>query len=1117
MSDVLSTYTFLPWLRQGIANKVTAADLDAGVKLRATINVQLAIQGTAVEGDDLIENVDKDIQLYGPGDIVGIDSKSIVKNEPHHWITNFEPNYLPYIEFYDEDFPWRYTPAAPSSSTDRLRPWITLVILKEDEFKEGKNIKDKPLPFFSLLADAADVFPPSAELWAWAHVHVNEGLMDDIVAKSTDKNSIISNFENILKKNPDLAYSRIVCPRKLEANTGYHAFVIPSFESGRLAGLGLDISVAPYATFSSWDAYTGGGDPKPEGSSFPYYHRWYFRTGTVGDFEYLVRLLKPQPMDSRVGVRDMDVQEPGSNIQGITDEDLGGILKLGGALRIPYATLKPEGKQIFDKYDQWAEPYPHPFQQDLAKFVNLPDDYDEKNAEDANSDTGIDGIQGDKDPLITAPIYGRWHALTKRLLYDKDGNDVPNNTNWVHDLNLDPRWRVPAGYGTGVVQENQENYMNAAWKQIGDVLAANRKMRQAQLAKEVSWFWYNKHIKPITQLSPERSYMLTAPLHKRVLTNGFTVYHQIKQSVVPLSFTSVAMRSITRPGSRMMKTLVFDNQIKKDNLVQRVNNGQVLVVPPKKIPEDLPTLGEVTDDMKPTKIPSFVIKLLLKYPWIRYALLALALILVLLIVLLKPSGLAMTIMGAVAAGLVVLYRYVNQWYKHAAGADAVNEANVDPKQVDKMPKSPNFHLIGLNEKFTPRTGTRDSKEAVSFKTALKDSFSLMNFSLQAGVNPPKPALNFSSMVNATFTAIDPELTIPKLVLNSIFIPERIKLKLIETFVEAMAYPEFDTPMYKPLVDISSELFLPNLNFITPNSISLLETNQRFIESYMVGLNHEFARELLWREYPTDQRGSYFRQFWDVSSFYDDAGTDLETLKEKLRDIPPLHLWSKFSNLGDHDNREQGLDNEEELVLVIRGELLKKYPNAVIYAHKAKWNDDSGEVDLTAERRLADLTDAEKDNPPKTKIKTPLYEAKVDPDIYFFGFDLTATEAKGGPGDSESDNPGWFFVIKERPGEPRFGLDIDQDPTPNVWNDLSWEDILPEGSEGNFIRINNSTPTITLENPETNADTEDDEKIPQYKDDKFVSWNKNMNAAEVAYILYQVPVLVAVHASDMLPE
>ena len=40
------------------------------------------------------------------------------------------------------------------------------------------------------------------------------------------------------------------------------------------------------------------------------------------------------------------------------------------------------------------------------------------------------------------------------------------------------------------------------------------------------------------------------------------------------------------------------------------------------------------------------------------------------------------------------------------------------------------------------------------------------------------------------------------------------------------------------------------------------TNPPFIEAYMVGLNHEFARELLWREYPTDQRGPPFRQFWE---------------------------------------------------------------------------------------------------------------------------------------------------------------------------------------------------------------------------------------------------------------
>ena len=1101
MSDIISTYTFLPWIRHGIANKVTAADMDTSVTLRPTVNIELDIIGTPVDGgDNIVETLQKDIELYGPGDIVGIDKKAILKTEPHHWITDFEPNYLPYIDFYDEDFPWRYTPAAPGTD-DRLRPWIMLVVLKVDEFEEGKNIIDKPLPYITLKASTADVMPPSSELWAWAHVHVNDSLMDDIVAKESDKNNVISRFEALLNKNPDLAYSRIICPRKLEPNTQYHAFLMPSFESGRLAGLGLDPAQTPFATFSSWENYDSGTKSAPQ--DYPYYHRWYFRTGTEGDFEYLVRLLQPRPVDSRVGVRDMDVQRPGSGIQGIDDPDLGGILKLGGALRIPYDTMPDEEKAIFDKYDQWAIPYPHPFQEDLADFVNLPDDYETKE---------------DPDPLITAPIYGRWHALVKRLLKDRDGNDVPNKTNWVHDLNLDPRFRVAAGFGTKIVQENQEDYMKAAWKQVGDVLEANRRMRLAQLAKEAAWNWYNFHIKPMVALSTEKSYVMMAPMQKRVVANGLTVHYQVRKSRVPLSFSSVAMRTLTRPRGRVMKILTFDGNIKPDNIIDRLNEGKVHVAPPKKIPDALPNNDQVADELMPKRVPEFILSFLLKNRWFRWALLALAVLMILIIAIFRPAGWIMGVLGFIAAAAGVLFRYVNEWAKKAEAADSLSEDNLKPEAVDRMPRSPDFRLVTLDETFKPRVGVRDSKEATQFKTALRDSFSVIDLSRKAGENPPKPRLELNDMVNATFTAIDPELTIPKMYFSSILIPEWIRKRLVEKFVEAMAYPEFDIPMYKPLVNISTELFLPNINYIGQNTISLLETNQRFIESYMVGLNHEFARELLWREYPTDQRGSYFRQFWDVSGFYDDEGKDPEALKEELRDIPPLHRWSKFSNLGDHDNREEPGDNEEELVLVIRGELLKKYPNAVIYAHRAKWNDDSGEIDLNAERRLVELTAAEKENPPKTKMKTPLYEAKVDPDIYFFGFDLTATEAKGGPGTSESDDPGWFFVIKERPGEPRFGFDISaEDNSPNVWNDMAWGNIISEGSTEKFVRINNSTATITLEDPAANADPEDDEKIPQYQEDKFVSWNKNMNAAEAAYIMFQAPVLVAVHASEMLPK
>ena len=55
----------------------------------------------------------QDIALYGPGDILGIDGRAVIRTEPRAGVTNFESNYLAAVDFYDEDFPWRYTPVPP--------------------------------------------------------------------------------------------------------------------------------------------------------------------------------------------------------------------------------------------------------------------------------------------------------------------------------------------------------------------------------------------------------------------------------------------------------------------------------------------------------------------------------------------------------------------------------------------------------------------------------------------------------------------------------------------------------------------------------------------------------------------------------------------------------------------------------------------------------------------------------------------------------------------------------------------------------------------------------------------------------------------------------------------
>jgi hypothetical protein len=310
--------------------------------------------------------------------------------------------------------------------------------------------------------------------------------------------------------------------------------------------------------------------------------------------------------------------------------------------------------------------------------------------------------------------------------------------------------------------------------------------------------------------------------------------------------------------------------------------------------------------------------------------------------------------------------------------------------------------------------------------------------------------------------------------------------------------------------MSSEYLVPNIQLLEFNSITLLEANQKFIEAYLVGLNHEFARELLWREYPTDQRGSYFRQFWDVTSFLAQPGVDPAALRERLRDIPELHRWSRDSELGDHDYREEQGDKEEEIVLAIRGELLKKYPSAVIYAHRAAWERTGTAIDRSKPRRLADLPAG---TPPRDLVKTPLYEAKVDPDVYFFGFDLTAEGARGGQLADGEEDPGWFFVIKERPGEPRFGLDLPASGLAgpiSTWNELSWPDVVDDYLTAVVLPVGQHT--VTLVDPGVGTPQK-----AQYDEDKAFSWRPDTNAAEIAYILYQVPVLMAVHAAEMLHQ
>ena len=95
---------------------------------------------------------------------------------------------------------------------------------------------------------------------------------------------------------------------------------------------------------------------------------------------------------------------------------------------------------------------------------------------------------------------------------------------------------------------------------------------------------------------------------------------------------------------------------------------------------------------------------------------------------------------------------------------------------------------------------------------------------------------------------------------------------------------------------------------------------------MVGLNHEFARELLWREYPTDQRPSTLPA---VLGCVERTSTPTtcrpRTSPRSSATSSRIHEWPPESHARHAQQPAARTTTGRRVVLVIRGDLLKRYP------------------------------------------------------------------------------------------------------------------------------------------------------------------------------------------------
>jgi len=1001
----LGRYHFLSWSRQGLA--ATLANQDHGGTLPDRASAVAVLTVTAKAATPVSKQVPPvTVQTFGPGDVIGIDARHVVRTEPRDSTPNFEPNYLAGIEFDTADLPWLFTPAAPAG--DRLRPWLVLIALKLSEYSAVAGAPN-PLP----AIDVTDVagLQPLDDSWNWAHVQV----AGDAGLAAT------------LASQPAAVISRLLCPRRLDPEISYTAFVVPAFEIGRQAGLGLDVS-GMTSTGPAWTQATTAP------LRLPVYYQFGFHTSDQGDFESLVRKLTPVKLGPAIGQRPMAVDDPAPDFP-----SGGGPLGLPGALQSLATQPTP-----------WPDPDKTNFQAAMQGFV--------ERMQPVTDDPAA------PDPQVVPPLYGAWQAGTFSV--------TPGGPGWLDELSLDPRNRTAAGMGTQVVQAGLTVLLASAWQQVAGIERANALLRGAQLARGT-----------LTQLHASLSAItsatlltVTAPLHAQLRASPVTARAAIAASRVPLLLFSPAARRITSPVSAIRRRQASLGGV-PGSLIDRINANTVTIVPPPAPPNGLVPIEGISGGMAPGWLSWFPIQVQASTP---------------------RGSFGVTISADVPDG-------------------AVRIAGFTPQAIAQAPQNPDFVItvppatppVPAPAVPAPAPGASDSPTAARFRSALLPLAAA--WQAPAPDPPLAPALDTAQLGQAVLAGLDPAVTVPARTLSMIGVAPGLEWHPPDPIRTIMAAPSFPQPMYAPLASLSPQYILPGVDQVPANSVGLVEANHAFIEAYMVGLSHEMARQLLWAGYPTDGMGTYFRQFWDVSKYVPlpTDPTDPAQLAELLKDIPLITSWPLPAGLGSHENRT-GIP-PDNVALLIKGELLRRYPDAIIYAAKAK---------VSGGQRVIDTSDE----------RYPIYSGTLPGDITFIGFNLSPADAEGGTAASPE---GFFFVFQQHPSGPRFGLEPSASTTVTQWSDLAWTNFATVELEAEAVpvqlqdylppwapwRLSSSVFSEVLAQivlpPFLSASLTAHGTQISNPDDAADAWGAD--AAQTAYITLRLPFRIAIHASLMVPS
>jgi hypothetical protein len=244
----------------------------------------------------------------------------------------------------------------------------------------------------------------------------------------------------------------------------------------------------------------------------------------------------------------------------------------------------------------------------------------------------------------------------------------------------------------------------------------------------------------------------------------------------------------------------------------------------------------------------------------------------------------------------------------------------------------------------------------------------------SAAEPCRP-VDLDGLANRVAAAIDPTVARPPAV-------ERVLVTLpgITHIGPVEIEPDLDLPLWSFLSERAPDWMLPGAGDLEDGDVVALTTNPTFVESLLVGANHQTTAELRWRNIPMVSRWSPLRKFWQRKA--DPDGMD----------ILPIRGWPTADPMGSPSLVPPG--SSAEAVVLFRTSLFRRYPATVVYLYKegsGTWSYPSATTELKAPDRI-----------------DPSFTGSIGPDITFFGFKLPPT-----------DLTRYWVVLEEPPAGYRF--------------------------------------------------------------------------------------------------